>query len=274
MTQAFSLAHLSALDLSPPELILAAAAGGFDYVGLRMTAVTAGGAHWPLWTQPAVMAGTKARMAETGVGVLDVELARLEPATEVSGFVPVFEAAAEIGARHILTQCDDGEFERAVQNYGRLCELALPFGLSCDLEFIPWQKTPDLAAAARLVGAVGQANAGIMIDSLHFARSGSTFDQIAACPPEWFRFIQLCDAPRKPPADLEGLLYAAREERLFPGEGELDLVGLLCALPRGIPIALEIPTETLSFTEPHEERARMAREATERVLGALAARDT
>jgi sugar phosphate isomerase/epimerase len=272
MSQSFSLAHLSALDLTPPELILVAAAAGFDYVGLRMTAVTPGGAHWPLWREPAVMAGTKARMADTGVGVLDVELARLEPATEVRDFLPVFEAAAEIGARHVLTQCDDPEFERAIENYGALCDLAAPFGLTCDVEFIPWQVTRDLAAAMRLVGAAGRRNGGIVIDSLHFARSGSRLAQIDDCPPEWFRFIQLCDAPKRAPATLEGLLYAAREERLFPGEGELDLVGILKRLPPDIPIALEIPTETLAYTEPHEERARLAREASERVLAQVRGR--
>jgi sugar phosphate isomerase/epimerase len=269
MAQAFSLAHLSALDLTPPELVLTAAEAGYQYVGLRMTPVVPGGAHWPLWRDRATMAGTKARMAETGVGVLDVELVRLEPETDVTAYLPVFEAAAELGARHVLTQCDDPDAGRGADRYAALCRLAAPFGLSCDLEFIPWQQTRDLAAAAALVRAAGQPNAGVMVDSLHFARAGVGLHEIDACPPEWFRYIQLCDAPKAPPESLEGLLYAAREERLFPGEGELDLTGLLRRLPAGIPIALEIPTETLSYTEPPEERARLAREATERVLAQL-----
>jgi hypothetical protein len=33
----YSLAHLTALSLSPPELVDAAAAAGYRYVGLRMT---------------------------------------------------------------------------------------------------------------------------------------------------------------------------------------------------------------------------------------------
>ena len=36
-------------------------------------------------------------------------------------------------------------------------------------------------------------------------------------------------------------MHAAVSERLFPGEGAIDLVGLLRALPRGIPVALESP---------------------------------
>ena len=70
----FSLAHLSALNLSPPELVIAAAEAGYCYVGLRLVAVTPAGPAWPLWKDRSTMAGTKARIAETGVGVLDVEL--------------------------------------------------------------------------------------------------------------------------------------------------------------------------------------------------------
>lgn len=73
--------------------------------------------------------------------------------------------------------------------------------------------------------------------------------------------MQLCDAPSASPASIDGLIYATREERLFPGEGELDLIGILNSLPRPIVIGMEIPTETLSFTTAPEERAQMAREA-------------
>jgi hypothetical protein len=78
--------------------------------------------------------------------------------------------------------------------------------------------------------------------------------------------VQLCDAPSASPASIDGLIYAAREERLFPGKGELDLTGILNCLPDPIVIGMEIPTETLSFTTAPEERARMAREAALRLF--------
>ena len=78
--------------------------------------------------------------------------------------------------------------------------------------------------------------------------------------------MQLCDAPLARPVSIDGLIYAAREERLFPGEGELDLVGILDNLPRSIVIGIEIPSETLSFTSGPEARARMAREAALRLF--------
>lgn len=262
----FSLAHLSALDLSPPELVLAAANAGYQFVGLRLVAVTPGGAAWPLWKDKATMAGTRARMADTGVRILDVELAKLRPDSDVTSFLPCLEAAAELEARHVLTQADDPEFSRAADNYARLCDLAAPFGLTCDIEFIPWLQTRDLASASKLLRSAARKNCGLLVDTLHFARAGCQLDELAACPVEWFHYIQLCDAPAAAPATEDGLIYAAREERLFPGEGELDLLGILNNLPCPIVMGIEIPAETLSFTAGPEERARLAREAAIRLF--------
>ena len=53
MTQ-YSLAQLTVLEASPPELIRIAAAAGYDLVGLRLLEVT-GGDAWPLTTDPAML---------------------------------------------------------------------------------------------------------------------------------------------------------------------------------------------------------------------------
>jgi len=269
MTHLFSLAHLSALDLTPPELIMVAAEGGYDYVGLRLVAVTPGGAAWDLKNDKRMRTLTKAAIIQTGVGVLDVELARLEPHTDVRAFLDCLEGGAEIGARHVLTQADDEDVQRLTDNFAALCDLAAPFGLTCDLEFIPWLRTRDLLGAATLLRAADRDNGGLMIDSLHFARAECSLDHLDEMPRSWFHYVQLCDATKAAPPTLQGLLYAAREERLFPGDGELDIVGLMRKLPKDIPIALEIPTETRAFTAPPEERAKLAREATLRVLAQL-----
>lgn len=258
----FSLAHLSALDLTPPEMILAAAEADYDFVGLRFVAVTPGGAAWPLWEDKATLAGTRARMEETGVRVLDVELIKLLPDTDVREFEPCMAASADIGAKHLLTQADDPDFNRVVDNYARLCELAAPYGLTCDVEFIPWIQTATLADAGAIVRSSGSKNGGLVIDSLHFARAGSAVEELDEYPDEWFHYIQLCDAPAQAPATVDGLIYAAREERLLPGEGELDLMGIMRHLPYPVVVGIEMPAETLSFTASPGERAAMAREST------------
>ncbi|MET0783792.1 MAG: sugar phosphate isomerase/epimerase, partial [Leifsonia flava] len=67
-----------------------------------------------------------------------------------------------------------------------------------------------------------------------------------------------CDAPGEIPATTAGLIHTARFERLFPGEGEIDMLGILEALPSGIPYALEIPRAMLVAQVGAKEHARRA----------------
>ena len=87
-----------------------------------------------------------------------------------------------IGARHVIGQLPDPDRSRATERFGRLCDLALDFGLTVDLEFPSWSETGDLPAAAAVVTAVDRSNAGILVDTLHFFRSNSSIDQLAALP--------------------------------------------------------------------------------------------
>jgi sugar phosphate isomerase/epimerase len=266
MRHEFSLAHLSALSLSPPEMVDVAARVGYRYVGLRLAAVTANEPRYPLPVDDKMMSETQAAIADTGVGVLDIELARLAPETDVMSFVPVLEAGARLGARHVIAQTPDPERNRAIEHYARLCELARPLNLSVDLEFITWTDTADLAAAAAIVGAANQPNGGILVDTLHFCRSGCSLEALRALPRSWFRFAQVCDAPAQAPTTTEGLIHAARNERLFLGDGGLDIRGILDALPQNIPYSLEIPMNTLARTLGPELRAHMALLAARRYL--------
>jgi sugar phosphate isomerase/epimerase len=62
---------------------------------------------------------------------------------------------------------------------------------------------------------------------------------------------------------MQEIIRQARSDRLMPGEGALDLPGLLRALPADLPLSLEIP---YAKPMPPLERARRAREATLQVL--------
>ena len=79
----------------------------------------------------------------------------------------------------------------------------------------------------------------------------------------------MCDAPAERPTTLEGLLHQARAERLLPGEGGLDLSGILRNVPASTPISIEIPQEALAKTVPAVERARRALAATRRLVSSL-----
>ncbi len=258
----YSLAHLTALSLSPPELIDAAAMAGYRYVGLRLTKVTPQEPHYPLATDPALMRTTKVHLAATGIEVLDIELARISPNDNVRDFERFLQAGAELGARHVITQLPDPDRARKIDRFAQLCELARPLGLTVDLEFPSWTETPDLREATRVLREAAQPNAGMLIDLLHFARSGSSVDDLRQLPAEWFHFAHVCDAPPGVPSTNEGLIHTARFERLFPGEGGIDVHGILAALPPAIPYALEIPRATLVAQVGAKEHARMAIAAT------------
>jgi sugar phosphate isomerase/epimerase len=269
MQRDYALAQLTALPLSPPALISVAARTGYALVGLRMTEVTPGGHHWPLHADRALMRETLAAIKDTGVGVLDVELLRLSPGVDVAAFEPVVAATAELGARHLLTQGADPDRSRVIDAFGRLCDLAAGYGLTADIEFPTWIEVGGLAAAAELVRGAGRANGGVLIDTLHLQRSGGTAADIAALPPSWFRYVQFCDALAAIPRTLEGLLHTAREARLAPGEGELDLAGVLRALPPGIPLSLEVPNAAEVAAVGWERHALRVRQATDRLLASL-----
>ena len=62
------------------------------------------------------------------------------------------------------------------------------------------------------------------------------------------------------PTDFETMIYQARNERAFPGEGNLDLAGMLSVLPDGVPLSLEAPVKSLA-EQIDARRARATRAA-------------
>jgi sugar phosphate isomerase/epimerase len=258
MKHEYSLAHLTVLTLSPVELVDVGARAGYQFVGLRLNRVTPTEPLHPLITDRALMREAKGRLADTGIRVLDVELARMDPGTGPESYVPLLETAAELGARHVITQLPDPDRGRATEWFAAICDLAAPLGLGIDLEFPSWTATPDLAEAARIVSAVRRPNAGILVDTLHFDRSNSSLEELRNLPRAWFRFVHVCDALREHPPTPEGVINTARSERIFPGDGGIDILGILECLPADIPYALEIPGDTLAAQVGLAEYARLA----------------
>jgi len=264
-----SLSYYTVPELDVLSTVDVAADAGCAHVGLRLLQGQPGRDQLPILEDRALRREMRARLDARGVTVLDANTARLTPATHVAAFRPFFEVAAELGARHALATGDDPEEARLVDKLGSLADLAADDGLTVEIEFVSWQTSSDVATAARLIERVGKANLGIAVDALHQDRSKGTLADIAAVAPDRFRYMHLCDAPAEWQADKESLLHVAVRERLFPGEGGIDLPALLRALPAGIPLALEIPMERLAREMPARERVARAVAATRRLLAQL-----
>jgi sugar phosphate isomerase/epimerase len=65
------------------------------------------------------------------------------------------------------------------------------------------------------------------------------------------------------------LIYAARSERLVPGSGDIDLVGMLCALPQGKIYSIEVPRDAESSRLSPHERAKEALRSAKSVVARL-----
>jgi sugar phosphate isomerase/epimerase len=262
----FSLAALTALELAPPKLVDVAAACGYDHVGLRLLPAVPGGLAYPLMDDQAHLKETIARLDATGVTVADLEVVAFRPETEVSGFSRFFETGAQLGAKHMLVAAYDPVLTRFIDRFAKFCEASAPYGLTADLEFMPWTFVPDLKAAMSIIEQVGQHNAGILVDALHFDRSNSSISDIGRIPAGKMHYWQLCDGPAEKPTTTEGLIHAARAERMFPGDGGIDLVSLARAMPANITISVEVPTAELARTMDAEARARRALDTARSVI--------
>ena len=241
MVAQFSLAHLTALTCPPPDFIEIAAQAGYDFVGLR--AIPVGAPNEPLYPLAAdrtLFLRTQAAMKATGIRLLDIEVARIVKEVTPESYLPAMEAAAALGARHVLSSawCDDRAY--IVDFFGRLCELAGPLGLSVDLEFVTWSGVRTLTEAADVVAATDCDNAGILIDTLHFDRSRTTAAILDSMPAHWFHFAQICDGPARYSTEVEELTRVGRAERLYLGEGGIDVAAILRRLPP-MPLSIEIP---------------------------------
>jgi sugar phosphate isomerase/epimerase len=258
-----SLAALTVLELSPPDMVEVAARCGYSHVGLRVIAATPDEAHFPLLADAGLSTETKARLADTGLGVLDIEILRLTPDTDVAAFESVLEFGAKLGARFALVAGNDPDLARMADNLAALGELALVYGIVPHLEFMPWTDVPTIAAALAVADMAGQPNVGILVDAFHLNRSGGAAEHVPQHDAR-FGYVQLCDIAGPVPTDMKDILREARAERLFPGEGDCPLAALLERLPAHIPISVEMPAAQKKLSA--EDRACAAIEATKRLL--------
>ena len=180
-------------------------------------------------------------------------------------FVPI---AAAMGARSITAIEFFGvevEVDRAVEAFAEVCDLAANEGVLVHLEFLPWAGIPDLRMAWEIVRQADRSNGGLLVDSWHLFRSGSTLDELRAIPGEKVLGVQLDDAPKKPETDLA---EETQHRRLIPSAGDLDLTGLVRTLDEigsQSPMGVEVLSDDLS-QQPVDAIAIATFEATTQLL--------
>ena len=270
MLRTYSLAYLTANESSVPEAISIAAELGYSSVGLRLKPNAPGAPFQSFIDDVQIQRETLSRMADTGVTVFDIEIIRIGEVFEPSPYRALLEAGAALKAKAVLVAADDTDERRLAHHYAQLCEFMHPYGLTADLEFMPWTGVKNAEAALRVMALAGYPqNAGILVDALHFGRSNSTLADIASIPSALLHYAQMCDAEAGLNFTTEELIHTARQERLLPGEGSIDLKGLFNALPSDVPVSIEIPNMIRTKAIGDKPWAEKALQATRKVLGNL-----
>lgn len=243
-------------EFGPVETIRAAATGGFDATGLWIEP--------PVWT-PQVTRDAKAALADSGLELLDVEVVWFKPGASDPDHLRCIDIGAELGAKHVLVVSSDPDMGANAAKLAALCAHAEPSGMRVSLEFGLFTEVKTIAQALGVIAAAAHPLAALLIDPLHLARSGGTPADVAAVSPHLLPYAQFCDAVAVGPAadDPKGIIREAIDERLQTGEGALPLHALLAALPKDIPLSIELRSKALRDGWPDPgERALVTAQAT------------
>jgi 4-hydroxyphenylpyruvate dioxygenase len=156
-----------------------------------------------------------------------------------------FDVMAELGAPMLLV-CSNvssqalPDPERSAAQLHALAERAAQRSIRLAYEALAWGRhVRTYAQAWDLVQRAAHPALGVCIDSFHTLALGDDPAGIAAIPGDRIFFLQLADAPR---LQMDPLSWS-RHFRCFPGQGELDVTGLLQQVLRSGyrgPLSLEI----------------------------------
>lgn len=268
MTARLSLEHVTAWGLSPVEIADLAEELGCEVFSLFVETPTPETAEPTIVSDRALREALRSRLASGGPRLHTIECFAFVPETRVEDFVPALEVGAELGGRAASAIVFDPEPSRVIERFGAFAELARGFGVAANVEFLAQSSLPSLAAAVELTGAAGVPGTGVVVDSLHWTRSGGTVEQLQALDPAVIGWIQLCDGPVEMAVDKQ-LVYEGLYQRQIPGEGVFALHDFITALPPDRVIGVEVPLKNLGDQGiPIAERARRAVAGSRRVLAA------
>ena len=230
-------------EASPVQLVECAARAGFAFGGMWMEP-----ADWTAATTREV----KAALAATGLKLLDIEVIWIKLGPLDPDHLRILDVGMELGARNVLCVSSDPDGGATRAKLAALIDHAAAGGIRVNLEFGLFTEVKTIQQASAILRDLASPVAGLLVDPLHWTRSGGTVADVAAIPAEWMSYAQLCDAPMPgaDPADPQAILAEAIDGRVALGAGGLELDGLLAVLPDGLPIAIEERSRALRDNFP------------------------
>jgi len=243
----YSLAQLTALHWSPPEMIFNARVLGYDTVSIRPITMGVRGEHdFDLAKNKDLFDLTQQALAETGMKINDIELAKIGDGIDVGRYESAFETAAKLGVKDVISSIWSDNNDFYMEQFAKLCDLAAQYDMFVNLEFVTWASVSTLKGAREVLDTTGKPNAAILIDTLHFHRSRIPLEELDSCPKNLFRFVHICDGPKEvpdpsSPTYKEDLIFVGREAREYVGGGVIDIAGIVKKLPDVALFSIELP---------------------------------
>jgi len=254
----YSLAHLTLINCTPPELVYIAARAGYDAVSPRFIPMHVPGEFTQSPVSKSQVQATKTALATTGLSVLDIELARITEDVDPRSFERSLEIGGELGAKRVIMSAwtntrDDRDF--LIDVYAETCELALPYGLTIDLEFPSFSRLRTLDEVLDIVTAADQPNSGILVDTLYLHLSRVDLGELLHVPANLLHFLHISDCLPGIADTRAGMIQLARDARLYPGEGWIDFAGIIERMP-SVDYCIELPNQSRVAELGYEEHAR------------------
>jgi 4-hydroxyphenylpyruvate dioxygenase len=175
--------------------------------------------------------------------------------------------AADLGATTVLA-CSNvaadavDNLDLTAEQLHRLGDLAAEHGVTIAYEALAWGRHVDRVGRAwEAVRRADHPNVTLAVDTFHLLARGDDGQALADVPGHRIGFLQVADAPLM---DMNVLEWS-RHFRCFPGEGTLDVAGVVAAtLDAGYegPVSLEVFSDVVREADPE----RTARDAMRSLL--------
>ncbi len=258
------------LDSPVPARIEAALAGGYDRMTIGppdVARAASGGVSWEAL-------GRSAR--DVGLGIV------MDPVMGWYNDEPPPGPYAPFRLDEMLRMCealqvtsisvlgpfreDEATPDELVRRFAVLCDRAADIGAQVQLEFMPMTTISDVASAWAIVESADRDNGGLVFDTWHFFRGTPDFGDLDRVPGDRIFAVQIADAP----AQLQGTLADDTFHRMLPGDGDLDLTGVVRALDRmgGLRWVGPEVISPLTASMPPVDAARLAGDRVRQLLAA------
>lgn len=220
--------------LDPAAFVHLAADLGCRFVSMKVAGGGIGGnPPFSLLDDPPLRRRFTDALADRGVTVSLAEGFIVRPGHDLRSDAPALDVLAESGATRANTVTMDPDLHRSFDQFAEFAHMAAARGMTTTMEFAKSLTVADLPTALAALAHVGRADFGLLVDTMHAARSGCGPGELEMLDPSWIGYIHLSDhtATQCHPDYRDD-----SADRRIPGEGELPLVEMLAALP-ALPVA-------------------------------------